>query len=277
MHVREILAQANSLSKPTVTVSSPVLSVAATPALEERALTLSIILPAMDETWSLRETVQRIESTNHAEVLEYLIVLCRHTTAECRGVADELVEKYPCKVRILEQSLPYLGGAVRDAFAVARGTHVVMMGADLETNPATVPLMVDKAKLHPAAIITATRWKGGFRFDGYDLVKLVLNRIFQQFFTLLYHVPLTDLTFAYRVIPTQLVRSIQWEELKHPFLFETIVKPLRLGVEVIEVPSFWQKRREGVTHNTFLTNFLYFRTGLKTRFRAPGKLLRDPQ
>lgn len=261
----------------TVTASSPVLCMEAPPSVEARALGLSIILPAMDETWSLRETVQRIESTNHADVLEYLIVLCRHTTSECRSVADELVAMYPDRVHILDQRLPYLGGAVRDAFEVARGTHVVMMGADLETNPATMPLMVAQAKLHPVAIVTATRWKGGFRFDGYDLVKLALNRIFQQFFTLLYRVPLTDLTFAYRVIPTALVRSIEWEELKHPFLFETIVKPLRLGVEVIEVPSFWQKRREGVTHNTFLTNFLYFRTGLKTRFRSPRKLLRESQ
>ncbi len=261
-----------------VTAASPALQLTTPPpAVAARALTLTIILPAMDETWSLRETVERIEGSNRADVLEYLIVLCRQTTAECRAVANELAVAYPQRVIILEQNLPYLGGAVRNAFQIARGSHVVMMGADLETNPATIPLMVEQAKLHSEAIITATRWKGGFRFDGYDLIKLALNRIFQWFFTLVYRVPLTDLTFAYRVIPTALVRSIEWEELKHPFLFETIVKPLRLGVEVIEVPSFWQKRREGVTHNTFLTNFLYFRIGLKTRFRSPRKFLRTAQ
>lgn len=242
-----------------------------------QAFSLSVILPAMDETWSLRETVERIENTSRADVLEYLIILCQRTTTACRAVANEFAAGYPDRVLLVEQSLPHLGGAVRDGFAVARGTHVVMMGADLETNPDSLPCMVAEAKLHPTAIITATRWKGGFRFDGYDLIKLALNRIFQQFFALLYRVPLTDLTFAYRVIPTALVRSIEWEELKHPFLFETIVKPLRLGVEVIEVPSFWQKRREGVTHNSFLTNFLYFRTGLKTRFRSSRKLLRQSQ
>jgi glycosyltransferase involved in cell wall biosynthesis len=259
-----------------VTVSSPVLCMP-TPAAGARQVRLSIILPAMDETWSLRETVQRIENSNQADVLEYLIVICRHTTEQCRSVAEQLVATYSGRVQILEQRLPYLGGAVRDAFEAARGSHVVMMGADLETDPATIPLMVAQAQLHPSAIITATRWKGGFRFNGYDLIKLALNRIFQQFFTVLYHVPLTDLTFAYRVIPTELARSIEWEELKHPFLFETIVKPLRLGVAVIEVPSFWQKRGEGVTHNSFFTNFLYFRTGLKTRFRSPKKLLRNSQ
>jgi Glycosyl transferase family 2 len=242
--------------------------------VEQLPISLTIILPSMDETWSLRETVQRIEKTNRVDVLEYLIVVCKQTTRECRAVAAELVATLPDRVRILEQTLPYLGGAVRDAFDAAKGSHVVMMGADLETDPATIPFMVAEAKRHRSAIVTATRWKGGLRFDGYGLLKLVLNRLFQEFFAALYSVQLTDLTFAYRILPTDLVRSVRWEELKHPFLFETIVKPLQLGVEVIEVPSFWQNRQEGVTHNTFMTNFLYFRTGLKTRFRSRRKLLK---
>jgi hypothetical protein len=71
------------------------------------------------------------------------------------------------------------------------------------------------------------------------------------------------------------VRSIRWEELKHPFLFETIVKPLRLGVEVVEVPSTWRVRTEGVSHNTFLTNFFYFRIGLRTLFMPRRKILKE--
>jgi len=138
-----------------------------------------------------------------------------------------------------------------------------------------VPLLIAEARQHPAAIITATRWKGGINFEGYDPLKLVLNKVFQGFFALLYRVRLTDLTFAYRIFPTDLVRSIRWEELKHPFLFETIVKPLRLGVDVVEVPSTWRVRTEGVSHNTFLTNFVYFRIGLKTLFMPPGKILKE--
>ena len=35
-------------------------------------------------------------------------------------------------------------------------------------------------------------------------------------------------------------RGINWRELRHPLLFETIVTPLRLGVEVIEIPAIWR-------------------------------------
>jgi glycosyltransferase involved in cell wall biosynthesis len=238
---------------------------------------VTVILPAIDETWSLRETLTRIEAINRKDVLEYLIVVCPKTTPACREVARALVAEAPDRVQLLEQRLPFLGGAVRDGFDAAKGTHVIMMSSDLETDPDTVPLLIAEARQHPAAIITATRWRDGAGFEGYDPLKLVLNKIFQAFFAVLYRVRLTDLTFAYRIFPTDLVRSIRWEELKHPFLFETIIKPLRLGVEVVEVPSTWRARSEGVSHNTFITNFVYFRIGLKTLLASPRKILKDAQ
>jgi glycosyltransferase involved in cell wall biosynthesis len=241
------------------------------------AFTVTVILPAIDETWSLRETLTRIEATSRSDVLQYLIVVCAKTTPACREVAQALAAEAPGRVQLLEQRLPFLGGAVRDAFDAAEGTHVIMMSSDLETDPATVPVLVTEAKRRPAAIITATRWGNGAAFEGYDSTKLVLNKIFQIFFAALYRVRLTDLTFAYRIFPTELVKSIRWEELKHPFLFETIIKPLRLGVEVVEVPSSWRARSEGVSHNTFLTNFVYFRIGLKTLFKPPRKILKSAQ
>jgi hypothetical protein len=236
---------------------------------------VTILLPALDETWSLRETLTRIESTSGGDILQYLIVLGKKTTLACRAVAEQLVSEMPGRTELLEQRLPFLGGAVRGGFDAAKGTHVIMMSSDLETDPDTVPLLIAEARKRPAAIITATRWQGGTNFEGYNPLKLVLNKVFQSFFALLYRVRLTDLTFAYRIFPTELVRSIRWEELKHPFLFETIIKPLRLGVEVVEVPSTWRVRSEGVSHNTFLTNFVYFRPGLKALFISPQKILKD--
>jgi glycosyltransferase involved in cell wall biosynthesis len=247
-----------------------------TPLAEASPFNVTIILPAMDETWSLRETLTKIESTCRGDVVQYLIVVSpKYTTKACREVAEALISEAPGRVQLLEQRLPFLGGAIRDGFDASRGTHVIMMSSDLETDPATVPRLIAEARKHPKAIITATRWKSGAGFDGYNPVKLVLNKIFQAFFALLYRVRLTDLTYAYRIFPTELMRSIRWEELKHPFLFETLIKPLRLGVEVVEVPSTWRVRAEGVTHNTFLNNFVYFRTGLKTLFTSPRKILKE--
>ncbi len=233
----------------------------------------SIILPVINETFSLRQTVDIIETENSADIAEYIIVICQKTTPQSLAVISELEQKYKNKVTVLKQTLPFLGGAVRDAFNICRGSHIVMMASDLETDPHLVREFIQLAGAHPGTIVTATRWKTKGGFAGYNLLKLAFNWVFQRTFSILYHTRLSDMTYGFRIFPAGLVRSIQWEELRHPFLFETVIKPLRLGTKVIEIPTKWEARKEGESQNSFFRNFIYFRTGIKTLFYTKEKIL----
>ncbi len=235
----------------------------------------SVILPLMDETVSLSKTVEIILAEASDDVEELLIVVCERTKPESMAVATALAQRLPDLVLIHHQNLPFLGGAIREAFDLARGSHVIMMASDLETDPVDVPTLIAEAKRRPDAIIAASRWRRGGRFEGYSKVKLAANWVFQRAFAVLFGTVLTDMTYGYRLFPTKVVQSIKWEELRHPFLFETVVKPLRLGVEVVEIPSVWKARTEGRSSNTFMRNFEYFRTGVKVRFAPRNSLLRS--
>jgi glycosyltransferase involved in cell wall biosynthesis len=235
----------------------------------------TIVLPVINETTSLEETVGIILRDVKDRTLEILIVVCERTTAEAMATVGRLSENLGGVVRVHSQKLPFLGGAMREAFDLARGSHVVMMASDLETDPNAVKTLIANAEARPSAIVTASRWRASKGFQGYSKIKLLCNWVFQRFFSMLYGVRLSDMTFAYRIFPTKLVQSIHWEELRHAFLFETLVKPLRLGVEVIEIPSVWKVRTEGTSQNTFLLNFVYFRTGLKTRFASRQSILKQ--
>src|SRR3990167_9919787 len=94
-----------------------------------------IILPVMNETFSLRKTAEILVAENRDDILEILIVIAERTTAESRAVIEELRKKYPTVIRVMTQTLPYLGGAMRDAFREAKGEWVLMMSSDLETDP----------------------------------------------------------------------------------------------------------------------------------------------
>jgi hypothetical protein len=234
----------------------------------------SILLPVINETFSLKQTVDIIAASSAEYVEEYIIICCKKTTEESRKAIKDLQQTYDNKIVVLEQTLPFLGGAVRDAFNICRGTHVIMMASDLETDPSLVKQLIEESRKTPEMIITATRWKGG-GFKGYNHVKLIFNFLFQKIFSLLYGVSLSDMTFGYRIFPTKLVRSIRWEEVRHPFLFETVLKPLRLGVKVKEIPSVWKARQEGESANTFFRNFEYFKTGIRIRFYSKNKILKQ--
>ena len=234
----------------------------------------TIILPVMNETASLAETVKIIVRDVKDKIEEILVVVCERTTPEAMAEVGRLRQELPGLVVVHKQTLPYLGGALREAFELARGSHLVLMASDLETDPNDVKRLIAGAEENPSAIIAASRWLKAGSFQGYSPARRVLNRIFQVIFAALYGKRLTDLTYAYRIYPTKLVRSLRWEELRHPFLFEALVKPLRLGVPVIEIPSIWRARREGQSQNAFFRNFLYFRTGLKTRFSSKRSMFK---
>jgi hypothetical protein len=235
----------------------------------------TIVLPLINETFALEQTVEIVLRDARSRIRELLIVVCERTTPESMAVVEKLRQQLGDLVVVHHQKLPFLGGALREAYDLARGSHTALMASDLETDPDDLGKMLDMAQQHPEAIIVASRWLRKNAFSGYSPLKLVLNWIFQGFFAILYGVRLTDMTFGYRVYPAQLLKSIRWEELRHPFLFECLIKPIRLGVPVIEVETGWKARPEGESQNTFFRNFVYFRTGFKTRLSSRNSLLKQ--
>ena len=230
------------------------------------------MLPTLGETTSLTHTIECLVRDLRADLAQILVIVCDRTTPEGMAHAEAAVAKYPEFVSIHWQELPFFGGAVQKAFQVSTGSHTILMASDLETKPEDAPVLVAAAKKRPDAVITASRWRGG-GFAGYNPVKLVANWVFQRLFALLYLTNLSDMTFGYRILPTHLTKSIRWEELRHPFVLETIVKPLRLGVPVVEVPTSWKARVEGESVNSFLRTFEYFRPGLRVRFMSRDAIL----
>ena len=259
------MAASNAAPQPTL--ADRVASLVAAP-----FASASVILPVVNETTSLEETVRTIRGSVDADVAEFLVVVCKKTTEESREVCARLAEEVGPRFKVFEQTRPFLGGALRDAFEQVQGSHVILMASDLETPPEHVADLIAAAKAQPGVITTGSRWLDGGKFEGYDPLKHVLNYVFQKFFALLYGVRLTDLTYGYRIFPTPLVKAISWEELRRAFLFETLVKPLRLGVKVQEIPVVWRAREEGESQNTFMQNFIYFRPGIRARFTPQAEL-----
>ena len=237
---------------------------------------VTIILPIINETHSLEKTVDVIAATcDPHDIKEYLIVYCKRTTPESLAVARRIAGRLGGMCTLYEQKMPFIGGAMREAFDLARGSHLVMMSTDMETDPDLIQTFIAEARKHPDAITTASRWISGGGFEGYSRPKLLLNWVFQRMFAFIYGSRLTDLTYAFRIFPTALVQAISWEELKHPFFLETAIKPLRLGVSVQEVPARWKARTQGESQNAFWHNFAYFRIALRVRFRPRHRILRQ--
>ena len=243
--------------------------------LKNNSKKVSVILPVINETFSLIKTVNVILNLSKKDILEIIIVIDNKTSSKSIEIINSLILQNDNLIILHLQKMPFIGGALQEAFKLARGSHVIMMASDLETDPNLVPLLIEKSKIFPNNIVTVTRWKFGGGFKNYSKIKLFANWLFQKIFSLLYWTNLSDMTYAFRIYPVDVIKKINWQELKHPFLFETIIKPLRIGVKVIEIPGIWEARTEGVSQNTFLRNFEYFKIGIKVRFISKSKILKN--
>ncbi|MCY3819476.1 MAG: glycosyltransferase [Gammaproteobacteria bacterium] len=235
---------------------------------------VGVVITAVDETWSLRETVDVLLADNPDAIGEIMIGIAPRTTVECRAVIAELEAAHPHLVRHHEQAaLPGAGGANRECIALMRSPWLLLMAADLETHPGTAASMIARAGSGDVDIVATSRWLGGSRFGDYPPVKRVCNGLFQRLFSRLYGARLTDMTFGYRLYRARELTRYAWRETGHAFFFETLVKPLRCGARVAEVGTHWRKRREGTTHMPELEYLRYVKIGLSTRVRPASRLL----
>lgn len=235
-------------------------------------LAISVILPVMNETEALKTTVEIINDVAAEHIHEILIVVSDRTIPKSLQVAQQLQADVSIPIHIHLQQLPRLGGALQEAFAKASGSHVLLMASDLETDPRLIPSFIKKAQRDRWDIVASSRWLNGGGFDGYGRINQALNYVFQKACRIAFPVPLTDLTFAYRLYRRDVLLNIAWEELGHPFLLECLLKPLRLGATATEVPCAWRARQEGESANSFGQKFSYLKTAVKIRFMKHDRI-----
>jgi len=236
----------------------------------------SILIPALNETFLLRQTFEIILDTcDKNDIKEFIIVLCDRTTTECIKTATKIKEDfntYPIKIYF--QKKPFIGTAYQEAFELAEGSHIIMTAADMDMDPYVISRFIEISKTSPESILLASRWIPGGEFHGYNRLKLVLNYIFQKFLDVLFLTKLTDMTYGFRLYPAALMKSIKWEETKHPFFLETSLKPLRLGTKFIEVPAIWNVRTEGTSVISLWSCFKYFKTVFRVRTMKRKNILK---
>ena len=234
--------------------------------LDKNNYSISIILPVINETYSLSQTVETIIKENR-NIQEILIITSKEkTTKKSFETIKQLEKKFKDLIKFFYQDLPFIGGAIIKGFEMCKSSHVIMMASDLETNPKDIKKMIFESKNNINSIITASRWKNTSSFKNYNLIKLILNFIFQNLMKIMFFTKLSDMTYGYRLFPSQLVKNIIWKDLKHPFLLETILLPLKLNIDIVEIDSKWKSRSEGESQNSFFANFLYFRTAFRIKF-----------
>ncbi len=235
---------------------------------------LSIMMGAVTETDSLRNTVNTILDVCAPEDLkEIIICYCDRTTPETMSVIEELKSKEDkVPLVVIKQKRPFMG-CINDAIDISEGSHCLLVASDGALDLGTIPCLIEKAKKDPETIHSLSRWMKGCKFYGYGTARKILNFCAQKFLAVLYMRNLTDFTIPVQIAPAELYKSIRFEETGFPFLIEMVLKPIRLGYKFTEMPTNCYSRKDGKSSNSAKQTFSYLKTALHIRFMSVEDIL----
>lgn len=235
---------------------------------------VSIMTGAVTETYTLRQTVDTLlEICNHSDLAEIILCTSDRTTAECHAVLDDIRRiKTDVPIVIMKQTRPGMA-CVNDTIDAAVGSHSLLIASDMALDLSIIPQMIENAKKEPDVIHSASRWMKGCKFYNYGLIKRFVNFCAQKFLSVLYMRNLTDFTIPVQIAPSELYKSIKFEETGFPFLLEMVLKPIRLGYKFKEYPTNCYPRTDGKSSNSAKQTFSYLRVAFHIRFMPKQDIL----
>jgi len=133
------------------------------------------------------------------------------------------------------------GSAIQKGLEHADGQFTVIQDADLEYDPHEIQLLLAKAEILPDAAIFGSR----FLQNNPNIYRRFLlgNKVLTGFINLLFLSHITDSYTCYKLLPTNVFRSLNLHSNGFELEAEITCKCLRRKIEIIEVPISYHPRK----------------------------------
>ena len=174
-------------------------------------------------------------------------------------------------------------GAIRAGFAVSTAPAVLVYMADDDYNAGIIDGMVEK--FHQGYdVVAASRFIPGGCMEGcYSHTKAAIARVGSFLLYYVARVGVHDPTNAFRLFSRRVIATIEIESRQgFTFSVELLVKALRLGWNVTEVPAQWFERADKPSRFRFVAwlpyyiRWLLYALATTYLFRGPNSVRRKP-
>jgi len=237
----------------------------------QRALRVSVVIPALNEARNLSHVFARLPAGIHE-----LILVDGHSVDGTVRVARQLRPD----VRVVMQTRTGKGNALACGFAAATGDIIAMIDADGSADPREIPRFV-QALAAGADFAKGTRFAPGGGSHDITRLRSLGNRALSGLVNVCYGTRYTDLCYGYnlfwrRITPVLGLDATTPANGGGPlwgdgFEVETLinVRAAAAGLAITEVPSFEHPRIHGVSNlNAFRDGLRVLRTIIYERLTA---------
>jgi len=198
---------------------------------------VSLVIPARNEERCIAEVIEK-----SLPFVDEIVVVDGHSADR----TVEISESYG--VRVVKDNKRGKGEAIRVGAVAASHPIVVFMDADGSHDPADIPSLVEPILADQADLVIGSRATGGsdelhgdidklFRMMGCDIILIGINKRWKQ--------NLTESQNGFRAIRTDVIRSLNLKENITTIEQEMLMKTLKRGHIVTEVPTHEYSRKYG--------------------------------
>lgn len=199
---------------------------------------ISIVVPVYNESRTVAEVIERLIAIDLPAPREILVVNDGSTDG-----TREVLSRIPARpeLRVIHSERNGgKGSAIRIGFAQAAGTIVAIQDADLELDPAQIADLVRPILAGQTAVVYGSRFLAG-RPDA-PWLSILANQVLTGVTNILFGGHLTDMETCYKVMTTEVARSLDLECNRFDIEPEISAKLLRAGHRILDLPVRFEPR-----------------------------------
>lgn len=201
---------------------------------------LSILMPVFNEAATVEEAIERTLQADLGTDSYELVVVDDGSTDGTRTLLTE--RAWPDQVRVfLHERNRGKGGAVRTALGEANGLYSVILDADLEYDPNDLAKLLDPVREGTVDVAYGSR---AFQaHSAYSFWYVVGNKFLSLATNVIYNTWLTDVYTCFKLMPTDLMRSLDLSSTGFTIEAEVTGRLLRSRARIYEVGITYVARR----------------------------------
>ncbi len=221
--------------------------------------TVSIILPTRNEAGSIRKTLDALLSEFSSSQYSPEIIIADDASKDgTKEIMDEYASKFPGKIIALHRSPPYgFGFSIAQGIQKASGFATVVMMADLSDKPKDALAMAKKID-EGFEVVFSTRFAKGGKANDYPFEKYLANRSFNNVLRLLFFIPFSDTSNAFKAYNTNFAKSLPLNSKGFEITVELPMLAVMKGARACEVPVSWGNREAGVPKWNIVNAFIRY-------------------
>jgi glycosyltransferase involved in cell wall biosynthesis len=228
---------------------------------------LSVIIPVYNEEKTIAEVVTLILAVELPGLSREIVIVDDGSQDESASIIAEIQRQHADLVKVYTSLINLgKGAAIRFGLHFTTGDIILIQDADLELNPGEYPHLLAPILYNKADVVYGSRFRK--RSNKISFRTYWANRFLTGLTNILYNSHLTDMTTAYKVFRSDVIKSLVLRSARFEFAPEVTAKLLRAGYQIVEVPISYKPRSvaegkkvgwiDGIEHIYTLIKYRFF-------------------